>query len=234
MNLKKSVNQKNNTRLRLLGARGFTLVEILITMSIVTVLIGLSVSFAYMAKIWAAERATMTAIGFLHNASLRYNQTIPIPLSDKDAATYAVNTGSGLRPMTSMEYFLYRTAEIPDCVDQLQHLPKELYVAVVPNNDGSPTTFNIVLAADPSSVVKNAYPLKTVKDANGIELKYCARASAADPVTVPPFDAAMPYAEFPYFASAGRDKSWGTLADHDAGRPDAEAKDNVYSFTEHQ
>ena len=47
-------------------------------------------------------------------------------------------------------------------------------------------------------------------------------------------DAAIPYADFPFFSSAGPDGLWGVLAAHDVNQPDSDAKDNLYSFTAHQ
>jgi len=78
------------------------------------------------------------------------------------------------------------------------------------------------------------YPLQTINDAWGMELKYCARAAATDPVTTPAFDVAMTYADYPYFASAGKDGKWGALTTHNRNLPDADAKDNIYSMAENQ
>lgn len=227
---KPSVNLK--TGYRSIRA-GFTMVELLIVICIAVVLVGLALIWTARALLWSKERATMASLGYLHNAALRYNQAMPIALSDKDAILYQVNTGGGPRPLSSMEYFVLRAADIPDCAAQIEKVGRNFYVPVVPAADGSAAKFDIYVVAT-GALYRSQHPLMTVKDFKGTELKYCARASATDPVTVPPFDAAMAYSEYPYFASAGRDEAWGGLTNHDVAQPDANAKDNLYSFTEHQ
>lgn len=66
---------------------------------------------------------------------------------------------------------------------------------------------------------------------SGFDVKY---GFAADPMAnrvANPVNPAMPDCDFAYFASAGPDGLWGSLAGHRSGQPDSAAKDNLYSNT---
>ncbi len=183
----------------------------------------------------ARVQASLAAMGFLCNANLRYQQVVPVPLLDTDSANYFVDfNNNGLRDgtdraMTTMEYFIFRTSDNPDCQTQLNFVPQNMLVSV--------QTAAVKVLDPANGMVKNGYILKTVVDAWGTELKYRNLSNAtrinAD-ATVGEQDAAIPYSTYAFFSSAGPDTRWGALTNHDPEHPDSDAKDNLYSFTAHQ
>lgn len=230
------------------ASEGFTTLELLIVIGIIVAVLAISVAVYARMRVAAKSQAAMTSMGFLCNAALRYQQIVPIPLLDRDAGLYFVDfNGNGVkdgadRTLTPMEYFLLRTSETPDCLAQLAFVPRDMQVAETLPGTATPAVVNICLlspANTPSAntLLKTGYALKTVKDLWGNEIKFRSLSNATLinlDASVGEQDAAIPYADFPFFASAGPDGRWGALSGHDANLPDADAKDNLYSFAAHQ
>lgn len=230
---------KTAIRVRTLG---FSLVEIVLVVGILFLLAAMTAAVYARMKASARVQATTTAMGFLYNANLRYQQVVPLPLQDTDCARYFVDfNNNGVkdgtdRAMTSMEYFLLKTSDNPDCQAQLNFVPKDMLApeqtATVGIRMLSPTN-----TAATNTLVKTGYVLVTIKDPWGTEFKYRSLSNATRinvDATVGEQDPAIPYSDYAFFASAGPDAQWGTLTAHDANQPGLHAGDNIYSFTAHQ
>jgi len=221
---------------------GFSALELLVALTIILAVMGISAAVYARMRSAAKSQSAMTAMGPLCDASLRYQQIVPLPLQDRDAGLYFVDfNNNGIkdgsdRTLTSMEYFLLRTSEVPDCQAQLNFVPKDMMITEQTATVGirflSPAN-----TASANTLIKAGYTLKTVLDPWGTELKFRSLSNATLlnlDASVGEKDAAIPYADYPFFASAGPDGLWGALTAHDVNQPNRDAKDNLYSFTAHQ
>lgn len=234
---------------------GYTLLEILACVSIIFALAGLLLGLGVYAQNWSKNRNTTTAMAYLHNASLIYSRAMGAPVPDIESSNYfAANTPSQpLVRLTPMAFFLWRMKSLPDCTAQIDRVPDSLRAPVLNaagnplvDADGNLMKVNIYFqenAADTPLLMATNYALETLNDAWGQELQYCAHAATSDlPERKLKLKEFMPYAAFPYFASAGKDGKWGAFPDRqppskpadEVKADEAKTKDNIYSMTENQ
>lgn len=199
---------------------GFGLVELLIVMVILLILVLITLRIRSRWKETSEIQACTASMAFLRNAAKLYEQAIPVPLKDSDASGYFVDlagNGTKNRPLTPMEYFIFRASGVPGCQAQLERLPETMFVT-----EQTPPV-QVWKGNAPGVLMRGGYVFKTVVDPWGRELKYRASSAAATEA-----DPAMPAFDYAYFASAGPDGLWGTLTGHDASQRDDDAADNIY------
>lgn len=203
--------------------QGFTLVEILVTIGIISLLVGLSL--AGMQKVRENSRRQNTS-----------------SMLSKLAATlteYEVQHKGKLRPPIDGDINTFITSVMRLGNDN----PAERMLRNIDERYWAPTPY----IYNPNAIGKNTSStpadLVLIDDwgtpadlANSKEIEYFhgdgTNDDPDDSYTVPVGKLIdnQPARPKPYFGSAGPDGKWGTFTNNDFNQPDADAKDNLYSF----
>lgn len=202
-------------------ATGFTLIEILIVISIIVLLIGLLIGGAAMMRKQSQVEQSRVTVNAVAGVLTEYQARVDRVPQYTTGVSYPAIENDPTNPTTfapSIEFFVVEMKKVAGAKTILQ---------------GIEDNFRGNLDGD---VDVSGQPLDEIVDTWGNPLRY------------PPFDdngtaanpdddfygdttVGLPHQKRPYVASAGADGLWGTFTDD---VPDADAADNIYSFEQKQ
>ncbi|MEM8737361.1 MAG: prepilin-type N-terminal cleavage/methylation domain-containing protein [Planctomycetota bacterium] len=205
--------------------RGFSLIEILVVVSIVALLIGISFPVALRMLAQASVSNTRSTLNTLGSAAAEFRtQTGGLPDHRDTTTGVAVNPPAG--EDTTMGLFLSLAMQIQDCNQMVQSAAGKDGLAVTPaagKDTGAASSASN--AASTLAARRTLLESWVFIDDWETPMRYANGVSHTDGFTEDDYLPPHPNA---FFASAGPDGEWGTHAAD--GTPDDEALDNLYSY----
>ena len=218
----------------------FTLIEILVTISIIVLLVGISIPVALKMLATAEASQTRTTLNGLEAAATEYNVVTggTVPHFGKDAFGNDVdlsvgepepNTGGGTD--VTFGYFVLTAGQVPTAAQLISLAVKDNLTAP----DGKAVA-DLVEAIGNGRITNANYANVQLLDGWDNQIRYADAVSHNDSFDE---DDYLPAHPTPFFASAGPDGLWGSVI-KDTNEPDpdvdedddgvADSADNIYSF----
>ena len=121
------INQKKSNFWR--HTTAFTFVELLVVIGIITLLISVLLVVGASMRQNAKRQALQTAFSHLKNAFVVYQSVMGYPVDENEASGWMVKEGGGaLRPLSTMEYYLFRMRNNPDADQVIREVDPALKV----------------------------------------------------------------------------------------------------------
>lgn len=209
------------------NSSGFTLIEVLVVVSIIVIVIGVIVAGISGAFGTANDKRTGLVLQQLANSIVEYEaQTgldFPLPPSGTNYYSFPASSQSDhMRYERSIDDYIEAISEVPEANDAF-----ELVNGNLRPNTSSDSDNDTADGLDPATPDLNNDLPDSVLDAWGNPIRFVPTSPRAG---YPTYRAAgLPIRRDPYFASAGTDGIWGTF-DSENNPLDDGALDNIYSF----